>query len=147
MKAGLAIWGWGVRRPKYFTIFSIHLLGFFREILEYYCDVIMGTMASQITSLTIIYSTVHSGAHQRKHQSPASLAGNSLHKWPLMRKMFPFDDVIMCQGNLREFSGTKLCQSVGTLLVFHLVQFYVAGTVWSLLKLVSHIYSNKPTCC
>ena len=30
-------------------------------------------MASQITSFTIVYSTVHSGAHQRKHQSPASL--------------------------------------------------------------------------
>ena len=40
----------------------------------HYCDVIMGTMASQITSLTIVYSTVYSGAGQRKHQSSASLA-------------------------------------------------------------------------
>ena len=65
----------------------------------------MGAMASQITSLTIVYSTVYSGAdHRRKHQSSASLAfvrgihrwpGNSSHKWPLTRKMFPFDDVIM----------------------------------------------------
>ena len=31
-------------------------------------------MASQITSLTIVNSTVYSGADQRKHQSPASLA-------------------------------------------------------------------------
>ena len=31
-------------------------------------------MASQITSLTIVYSTVYSGADQRKHQSSASLA-------------------------------------------------------------------------
>ena len=38
------------------------------------CDVIMGRMASQITSLSIVYSIVHSGANQRKHQSPASLA-------------------------------------------------------------------------
>ena len=36
--------------------------------------VIMGAMASQITSLTIIYSTVYSGADQRKHQSSVSLA-------------------------------------------------------------------------
>ena len=35
-------------------------------------DIIMGAMASQITSLTIVYSTVYSGA--RKHQSSASLA-------------------------------------------------------------------------
>ena len=61
-------------------------------------------MASQITSLTIVYSTVYSGADQREHQSPASLAFvqgihrspvNFPHKWPVTRKMFPFDDVIM----------------------------------------------------
>ena len=40
----------------------------------HYDDVIMGTMASQITSLTIVYSTVYSEANQRKHQSSASLA-------------------------------------------------------------------------
>ena len=34
----------------------------------------MGTIASQITSLTIVYSTVYSGADQRKHQSSVSLA-------------------------------------------------------------------------
>ena len=64
----------------------------------------MGTMAPQITSLTIVYSTVYSGADQRKHQSSASLAFvrgihwgpvNSPHKWPVMRKMFQFYDVIM----------------------------------------------------
>ena len=64
----------------------------------------MGTMTSQITSLTIVYSTVYSGTDQRKHQSFASQAFvrgihrgpvNSPHKWPVTRKMFPFDDVIM----------------------------------------------------
>ena len=64
----------------------------------------MGAMASQITSLTIVYSTVYSDADQREHQSSASLAFvwgihrgpvNSPHKWPVTRKMFPFDDVIM----------------------------------------------------
>ena len=34
----------------------------------------MTTMASLITSLTVLYSTVFSGADQRKHQSSASLA-------------------------------------------------------------------------
>ena len=64
----------------------------------------MGAIASQITSLTIVYSTVYSAADQRKLQSSALLAFvqgshrgplNSLHKWPVTRKMFPFDDVIM----------------------------------------------------
>ena len=40
----------------------------------HYTDVIMGAIASQITSLTIVYSTVYSDADQRKHQSSASLA-------------------------------------------------------------------------
>ena len=39
-----------------------------------YADVIMGPIASQITSLTIVYSIVYSDADQRKHQSSASLA-------------------------------------------------------------------------
>ena len=34
----------------------------------------MGVIASQITSLTIVYSIVYSGTDQRKHQSSASLA-------------------------------------------------------------------------
>ena len=64
----------------------------------------MTTMASQITSLTVVYSTVYLGADQRKQQSSASLAFvrgiyrgpvNAPHKWPVTRKMFPFDDVIM----------------------------------------------------
>ena len=70
----------------------------------HYNDVIMGAIASQITSLTIVCSTVYSDADQRKHQSSASLAFvrgihrgpvNSPHKWPVTRKMFPFDDVIV----------------------------------------------------
>ena len=40
----------------------------------HYTDVIMTTMASQITSLTVVYSTVYSDADQRKHQSSTSLA-------------------------------------------------------------------------
>ena len=60
-------------------------------------------MGSQITSLTIVYLTVYLGADQRKHRSSASLAFvrrihrwpvNSPHKWPVTRKMFPFDDAI-----------------------------------------------------
>ena len=61
-------------------------------------------MASQITSLTIVYSAVYSGADHRKHQSSASLACvrgiyrspvNSPHKGQVTRKMFPYDDVIV----------------------------------------------------
>ena len=72
--------------------------------VDHYDDVIMSEIASQITSLTIVYLTVLSGADQSKHQSSASLAFvleihrwpvNFPHKWPVTRKIFPFDDVIM----------------------------------------------------
>ena len=78
---------------------------------NHYRDVIMGTMASQITSITIVYSTVYSGADQRKRQSSASLAFvreihrlpvNFPHKWPVTRKMSPFDDVIMQSRTARK---------------------------------------------
>ena len=84
----------------------------------HYTDVIMGAMASQITSLTIIYSIRYSGADQRKHQSSASLAFvwgihrgpvNSPHKGPVTRKMFPFDDVIMESHSKRHF---HICTSL-----------------------------------
>ena len=73
-----------------------------RDILHY-SDIIMGAMASQITSRTID-TIVYSGVDQWKHQSSASLAFvggihrgpvNSPHKEPVTRKMFPFDDVII----------------------------------------------------
>ena len=62
-----------------------------------YSDVIMAAMASQITRLTVVYSTVYSGADQRNHQSSATLAFvriihrwpvNSPHKWPVTRIFF-----------------------------------------------------------
>ena len=70
-------------------------------------DVIMGAMASQITSLTIVYSTVYSGADQSKHQSSASLAFvwgihrgpvNSPHKWPVTRKCFHLMTSSLCHS-------------------------------------------------
>ena len=80
----------------------------------HYNDVKMSTIASQITSLTTVYSTVYSGADQIKHQSSASLTFvwgihrgpvNSPHKGPVKRKMFPFDDVIMILSAALSVSG------------------------------------------
>ena len=76
----------------------------FVPVSVHYNEVIMSAIASQITSLMIVYSSVCLRVDQRKHQSSASLAFvrgihrrpvTSLHKWPVTRKMFPFDDVIM----------------------------------------------------
>ena len=86
----------------------------------HYGDIIMGAIASQITSLTIVYSIVYSDADQRKHQSSASLAFvqgihrgpvNSPHKWPVTRKMFAFDDVIM-RGVTLTWASFILCHRI-----------------------------------
>ena len=70
----------------------------------HYSDVIMRTMAYQITAVSMVCSTVWSDGDQGKHLSSASLAFvggihrwpvNSPHKGPVTLKMFPFDDVIM----------------------------------------------------
>ena len=80
----------------------------------HYNDFIISAMASQITSLTIVYSTVYSGTDQRKHQSSASLAIlmgilrwpiNPPQKTPVTRKKLPFDDVIMQTKFLKAFSA------------------------------------------
>ena len=70
----------------------------------HYSDVIKGAIASQITSLPIVYLIVYSGTSQMKisklrvtglcaGNSPSPV--NSPHKGPVTRKMFPLDDVIM----------------------------------------------------
>ena len=59
---------------RYLPLFSAIKYRFSFEYGMHYGDAIMGMMASKITSLTIIYSTIYSGADQRKHQSSASLA-------------------------------------------------------------------------
>ena len=104
----------------------------------------MTTMASQITSLTVVYSTVYSDTDQRKHQSSASLAFvrrihrgpvNSPHKWPVTRKMFPFDNVIMllmwilgsqrCSQGMRGGRPWLMRLYVFYTLVFHLWSQYI----------------------
>ena len=92
------------------------------ETKQHYNNVIMGTIASQITSFTIVYSIVYLDADQRKHQSSASLAFvrgihrgpvNSPHKWPVTRKKFPVDDVIMKAQIARAILG--ICRGMSCL--------------------------------
>ena len=69
----------------------------------HYCDVIMTTMASLITSLTVVTQRLF--RRRSKKTSKLRVTGfcvgnspwpvNSLHKGPVTRKMFPFDDVTM----------------------------------------------------
>ena len=102
---GCLLWGFGGKLTELLRHSSILINNKHpSDWIFHYDDVIMSAIASQTTSLTIVYSIVYSDADQRKHQSSASLAFvwgihrrpvNSPHKWPVTRKMFPFDDVII----------------------------------------------------
>ena len=70
-------------------------------------DVIMNTVASHITSPTIVYSAVSAGDDQRKHQCSASLA--FVKKMASNAEMFPFDDVIMNWFGLLSKSNIPCC--------------------------------------
>ena len=112
-------------KPLPESMLTHHQLSF---VHSHYDDVIMTMLASQITSLTVVYSIVYSGVNQRKHQSSASLAFvreihrgpvNFPHKWPVTRKMFPFDDVIMTwQKKLQE--GLKILIHKMSMKITHL---------------------------
>ena len=103
---------WEFKFIAYFRIWNkiakdfvlIHDFIHHRQGKTHYNDVIMSAMASQITSLMIVFSTIYSVPDQRKHQSSASLAivrgthrlsMNSPHTGPVTPKMFPLDDVTM----------------------------------------------------
>ena len=108
-----------------------------KEIRTHYDDVIMTMLASQITSLPVVCSIVYSDVNQRKHQSSASLAFvreihrgpvNFPHKWPVTRKMFPFDDVIMSKG-LVYFASFHSVNRVG-ISTLPLIPAFYPETAW-----------------
>ena len=112
---------------------------------SHYIDVIMSAMAFQITNLTNVYSSVYSGAYQRKHQSSPSLAYvrgihrgpvNSPHKWPVRRKMFSFDDVIMSIKNVN--FGLRMKNGGATISGLKIV----ANQCIALIPLTSTIFHN-----
>ena len=93
-----------------YCILSLRLMQCVIGVELHYGDVIMGAMATQITSLTIVYFNLLFRHNSCKHQSSASLAfvrgisrwlANSPHKWPVKRKMFPLDDVIMAHSKFK----------------------------------------------
>ena len=92
----------------------------------------MGTMASQITSLTIVYSAVYSGADQRNHQGSASLAlcetnSTGTGEFPAqMASNAKNDDVIMtCYMSAEKFSTQRS------------LKFYQCGRIQTLRYMIS----------
>ena len=95
----------------------VHNCTIIKSCSWHYSDVITTTMVSQITSVSMVYSTVYSGVDQRKYQSSTSLAlvrgihwwpVNSQHKWPVMRKKFPSDDVFMIMQKLELINSNNI---------------------------------------
>ena len=122
-----------------------------RFCTEHYNDVIMDAVASQITSLTIVYLTVYSGADQRKFQSSASLAFvRGIHRWPVnfphkrpvTRKRFPFDDVIM---NTFIRSTLQLCSRYLLCLQMLYIYIYISMTTTSVDAVLTYFIQENCT--
>ena len=72
-------WRYNIKKLELWWRYDIKTLSLLLPVFAgnpwvHYADVIMTKMTSQITSLTVVYSTVYSDADQIKHQSSASLA-------------------------------------------------------------------------
>ena len=118
----------------------------------HYSDVIMTAIASQVSSLTIVYSIAYSDTDQRKHQSSVSLASvraihrwpvNSPHKRPVKRKMFQFDNVIMWNS----VASSKHHHTVHTICFISLtnrtiykpVEHFISLCEWLVKQFIGHI--------
>ena len=101
-------------------------------------DVIMSTTTSQITDVSIVYSTVCSGADQRKHQNSASLAyGRGIHRFPAQRasntENISIDGVIMSVLFSIFHNRRKLDWSIWSWPVWNtLSQWHTYGAITSL---------------
>ena len=130
--------------------------------LVYYSDVIISVMASQITGVSSVCSTVCSG-HWSKKTSKLRVTGHCKgnppvtsgfpHKGPIERKMFPFDDlIIMASHDYPLVCGTfniflaatkqlykwyfpSVCLSVRLSHIFHYVPIIVSS--WNFQELLS----------
>ena len=111
-----------------------------KQTHAYYNDVTMSAIASQITSLAIVYSTVYPGTDEGIYQSSASLdfvrgihrwPVNSLHKWPVTRKMVPFDDVIMSYAVCRSHTCWRTW----------LIDFNIIQLIWKRLSFALFCFS------
>ena len=107
---------------EFFLTISYHRVGQEFTSCRHYDDVIMSTMASQITSPTVVYSTLYSDADQRKHQGSASLAFvwgihrgpvNSPHKGPVKLGLYflrPLADADFHTGRRRRTAAASVFQ-------------------------------------
>ena len=135
---------YGITWSQWVSTFIIH------EQINHYGDAIMGMIASQITILTIVYSSVYSDADQRKHQSSASLAFvrrihrwpvNSPHKWPVTWKMFPFDDWnVGVNGNTLNLMIMPEQKCVMNFWYFHMTKLWITGSTQTKDKFIHDKY-------
>ena len=119
----------------------LHSLACDQTFSYHYNDVIMTTMASQITSLTVVYSTVYSDANQRKHQSSASLA----FAWGIHRDRW----IPRTKGQLRGkcfHLMTSSCSSVVLVDSLFQIGFCFVGMVQTARKGVT-IHFPVASCC
>ena len=87
----------------------------------HYSDVMMSAVTFQITDVSVVCSTVCSGADQRKLAFVREIdrwPSDSPHKGPVTRKIFPFGDLIMKAPVMQSFDDVlvlNLCNVIQTI--------------------------------
>ena len=112
------------------------------DLPPHYSDVMTGAMVYQITSLTIVYSGVYSGADKKKHQSSASLAFVwGIHWWPVNSPQMASNaenvSIWSCHHELRSDQGLY---SLNRCFYVYRNHHYKLQMVWRL----SQLYNENP---
>ena len=115
----------------------------------HYCDVIMGAVASQITSVAIVYSTQIKGNIKAPRHWPlcGEFTGDRWIprlKWPVTRKMFPFDDVIMSIMKLTRLYRPHTLLSINPITSHYLACHSRVYCTWTKVWIINH--PLKGTC-
>ena len=94
---------------------------------NHYCDAIMVAMASQITSLTVVYSTVHAGADQRKGPRHWSFCGEFTGEFTAQRARNAENVSIWWRHH---DSSTCACMALSWILFYWLIEQFYHVTFW-----------------
>ena len=97
----------------------------------HYTDVIMTTIASQITSLTVVYSIIYSGVDQRKHQSSCGeFTGTS----ELFAQRASNAENVSIWWRHHELDSSVQDCSISIALVMEILQSWTKPSTWKIIK-------------
>ena len=128
---------------KHSLIGCLFMISYSNFVLKHYDDVIMTTMASQITSLTIVYLIVYSGTDQINIKAP--------HHWPLCGEFTGDRWIPRTKGQLRgkcfhlmtsSWSTPCVCNCSSNINITVAIKYYLSQWTWMRVGLTKEVKST-----